>query len=90
MVLRGDGTQSLELSVAFARSGEDTANALPLTRVRYGNRWAQVIAISEVGDHLGDDLADALSQAHQDDDVICDNRRVDSQGRQHDLYANRR
>jgi carboxyl-terminal processing protease len=68
LVLRGASGRPLELSVPFPQNGEETASPLPLTRVRYGTGWAQVITINEVGDHLGDDLADALSVSRQDND----------------------
>ncbi len=69
-VLRGTGSNPspLELSIAFPQDGAEAGEPLPASRVRYGAGWAQVITISEVGDRLGDDLADALALARQDDD----------------------
>ena len=66
-VLRGSSPEPLELSVAFPQDGAETADPLPATRVRYGNGWALVVQINEIGDHLGDDLADSLALARQDD-----------------------
>ena len=67
-VLRGSNPKPLELSVAFPQEGAESSDPLPASRVRYGGGWADVITINEVGDHLGDDLADALALARQDDD----------------------
>ena len=67
-VLRGQSQTPLELSIGFPEEADEGADLPPLTRVRYGNSWAQVITVSEVGDHLGDELASALDLSRQDDD----------------------
>ncbi|MES1173825.1 MAG: S41 family peptidase [Myxococcales bacterium] len=67
-VLRGSNPKPLELSVAFPQDGAEAGDPLPASRVRYGDGWASVITINEVGDHLGEDLADSLALARQDDD----------------------
>jgi carboxyl-terminal processing protease len=68
-VLRGTNKSALELSVAFPQADEELENALPAAGVRYGDGWVDVITISEVGDRLGDDLAERLAFARQDDDL---------------------
>ena len=68
-VLRGQSAQPIDLTITFPQSGDEEADPLPLTRVRYGDGWAQVVTVSEVGDHLGEDLADALSLSQKDDDA---------------------
>ncbi|MEI9937208.1 MAG: S41 family peptidase [Pseudomonadota bacterium] len=67
-VLRGPSRTALELLVAFPQGDEELENALPATGIRYGEGWVDVITINEVGDRLGDDLADRLALARQDDD----------------------
>jgi len=67
-VLRGQSLATLALSIGFPSGVEELENPLPATGVRYGDGWVDVITISEVGDRLGDDLADRLSLARQDDD----------------------
>ena len=67
-VLRGLSRTPLELSVGFAEETDDAADLPPLTRIRYGTSWAQVITVSEVSDRLGDELAGALDLSRQDDD----------------------
>ena len=42
--------------------------ACPRRRSVTANGWVDVITINEVGDHLGEDLADRLAQAQKDDD----------------------
>jgi carboxyl-terminal processing protease len=66
-VLRGQSSSALELAVAFPQADEELENALPATGVRYGDGWVDVITINEVGDRLGEDLADRLALARQDD-----------------------
>ncbi|HYQ03844.1 MAG TPA: S41 family peptidase [Polyangiaceae bacterium] len=67
-VLRGPTASVLELSVAFPPSDEELENALPTAGVRYGDGWVDVITINEVGDRLGEDLADRLALAQKDED----------------------
>ena len=67
-VLRGQSANALSLAVAFPQGDEEIENALPALGVRYGNGWVDVITINEVGDRLGDDLADRLAFARQDDE----------------------
>ncbi|HEY0467856.1 MAG TPA: S41 family peptidase, partial [Polyangiaceae bacterium] len=66
-VLRGQSASALELVVAFPQGDEELENPLPVTSVRYGDGWVDVITINEVGDRLGDDLADRLALARQAD-----------------------
>jgi len=68
-VLRGLRKTALELAVVFPQGDEELENALPATGIRYGDGWVDVITINEVGDRLGDDLADRLMLARQDDDA---------------------
>ncbi|HKO46451.1 MAG TPA: S41 family peptidase [Polyangiaceae bacterium] len=69
-VLRGRSTTALELLVGFPQGGdEEPASALPASGVRYGDGWVDVITINEVGDRLGDELAEHLALARQDDDT---------------------
>ncbi len=68
-VLRGQSASARELLVAFPQGDEELENALPATAVRYGDGWVDVITINEVGDRLGDDLADRLALARQADDA---------------------
>jgi carboxyl-terminal processing protease len=68
-VLRGPSTRALELSVAFPEGDEELENVLPATGIRYGDGWVDVITINEVGDRLGDDLADRLALAQKGDDA---------------------
>jgi len=68
-VLRGRGKTALELAVVFPQGDEELENALPAAGIRYGEGWVDVITINEVGDRLGDDLADRLTLARQDDDA---------------------
>ena len=68
-VLRGQSATALELAVLFPAGDEELANGLPATSVPYGDGWVDVITINEVGDRLGDDLADRLALARQDDDA---------------------
>ena len=67
-VLRGQSATPLELAVAFPQGDEEFENGLPATGVRYGDGWVNVITVNEVGDRLGDDLADRLALARQEDD----------------------
>ena len=67
-VLRGPSTTALDLAVAFPPGEEELENALPATGVRYGDGWINVITIGEVGDRLGEDLADRLALAQKTDD----------------------
>jgi len=67
-VLRGPSTTALELTVAFPPGEEDVDNGLPATDVRYGDGWVDVITINEVGDRLGEDLADRLAVAQKGED----------------------
>ncbi len=69
-VLRGPGTTPLELSVAFPQDGGEAGDPLAASRVRYGNGSALVIPISEVGDRLGDDLANVLTAAHEEEEPV--------------------
>ncbi|MEP7050447.1 MAG: S41 family peptidase [Pseudomonadota bacterium] len=65
-ILRGTQLTPLELSVGFAQDGADSGQPLRVTRIRYGNGSVAVIPINEVGDHLGDDLADVLSAVREE------------------------
>ncbi|HEX3776215.1 MAG TPA: S41 family peptidase [Polyangiaceae bacterium] len=65
-LLRGNSLTPLELSVSFPQDSNEAGDALDATRVRYGDGTALVIPVSEVGDHLGDDLANVLSAARED------------------------
>ena len=67
-VLRGPSVRALELAVAFPPVDEEADNGLPATALRYGQGWVDLITINEVGDHLGEDLADRLAQAQKDAD----------------------
>jgi carboxyl-terminal processing protease len=68
-VLRGPRTTALSLVVSFPQVDEELENVLPATGIRYGDGWVDVITISEVGDRLGDDLADRLALAQKGDDA---------------------
>ena len=67
-VLRGPSLSAIELQVAFPPGEEELENALPATPVRYGDGWVDLITIDEVGDRLGEDLADPLVLAQKADD----------------------
>jgi len=67
-VLRGPSASVLDLNVAFPPGEEELENGLPATGIRYGDGWVDVITINEVGDRLGEDLADRLVLAKKDDD----------------------
>jgi carboxyl-terminal processing protease len=67
-VLRGPSASAVTLKVAFPPGEEELENGLPATPVRYGDGWVDVITISEVGDRLGEDLADRLALAQKDDE----------------------
>jgi carboxyl-terminal processing protease len=67
-VLRGQSRTALELLVPFPDDTEELEGALPATAIRYGAGWVDLITISEVGDRLGDDLAERLAIARQGDD----------------------
>jgi len=69
-LLRGGSQAALELAVSFPQDGTDTAETLASTRVRYGDGSALVIPITEVGDHLGDDLASTLSAARDEEEPL--------------------
>ena len=76
-VMRGDRVTPLELSVAFPQDAPESAEALTATRVRYGAGSALVIPISEVDERLGEDLADLLNTAREEEDpqgVVLDLR----------------
>jgi carboxyl-terminal processing protease len=66
-VLRGPSERARELSVAFPPAEEELENGLPATGVRYGDGWVDVITINEVGDRLGEDLADRLAAQKEED-----------------------
>jgi carboxyl-terminal processing protease len=68
-VLRGPSTRALELPVAFPEGDDEFDSVLPATGIRYGEGWVDVITINEVGDRLGDDLADRLALAQKGDDA---------------------
>jgi len=67
-VLRGPSASVVDLAVAFPQGEEEFENALPAAGVRYGDGWVNVITISEVGDRLGEDLADRLVLAQKEDE----------------------
>ena len=67
-VLRGPNASVLELTVAFPPGEDELENGLPATALRYGDGWVDVITINEVGDRLGEDLADRLALAQKGDD----------------------
>jgi len=67
-VLRGPNASVLELTVAFPPGDDEIENGLPAIDVRYGNGRVNVITINEVGDRLGEDLADRLALAQKDDE----------------------
>ena len=69
-VLRGARVTPLDLAVTFPDDGVDTGDALPARRVRYGAGSALVIPIAEVGDRLGDDLADTLASAREEEEPL--------------------
>lgn len=69
-LLRGSSQAALELTVAFPQDGADTGEALAATRVRYGEGSALVIPITEVGDHLGEDLASTLTAAREEEEPL--------------------
>ncbi|HET7538392.1 MAG TPA: S41 family peptidase [Polyangiaceae bacterium] len=66
-VLRGPSESARELQVAFPAVEEELENGLPATGVRYGDGWVDVITINEVGDRLGEDLADRLAAQKEED-----------------------
>ena len=68
-VLRGQSRTALELLVGFPQGDEELENVLAATGVRYGDGWVDVITINEVGDRLGDDLAERLALAQKEDDA---------------------
>ncbi|HEY4102471.1 MAG TPA: S41 family peptidase [Polyangiaceae bacterium] len=65
-LLRGTSLTPLELLVSFPEDGGESGDVLDATRVRYGDGTALVIPVTEVGDHLGDDLANVLASARED------------------------
>lgn len=67
-VLRGPDANLHELTVAFPTSEDELENGLQATGIRYGSGWVDVITIKEVGDRLGEDLADRLALAQKDDE----------------------
>ncbi len=69
-VLRGTQVTALDLAVGFPADGVESANALSATRIRYGSGSVVVIPIAEVGDRLGDDLADVLSSAREEEEPL--------------------
>ena len=69
-VLRGAQVTPKDLTVSFPDEGAGGGEALLATRVRYGNGSALVIPIAEVGDRLGDDLADALASAREEQEPL--------------------
>jgi len=69
-VLRGPTLKPLELSVAFPQDASDGGEPLAVSRVRYGAGSALVIPVSEVGDRLGDDLANVLSAAREEEEPV--------------------
>jgi carboxyl-terminal processing protease len=69
-VLRGARSTPLELTISFPQDGMEVGDPLSATRVRYGNGSALVIPISEVGDRLGDDLADVLGNARAEEEPV--------------------
>lgn len=69
-VLRGDQRVPQELTVTLPHDEDVPGGELEATRVRYGSRNALVIPISEIGDHLGEDLADLLSSAREEEEPV--------------------
>jgi carboxyl-terminal processing protease len=69
-VLRGPSLTPLDLSISFPQDGAETGEALSVSRVRYGSGSALVIPVSEVGDRLGDDLANVLTAAREDEEPV--------------------
>ena len=69
-VLRGTQPAPLELSVGFPQDGVEAGEPLSATRVHYGNGSVVVIPISEVGDRLGDDLADVLATVREEEEPL--------------------
>ena len=69
-VLRGQPARALELAVSFPADGGDSPDPLASTRIRYGAGSALVVPIAEVGDHLGEDLAQVISEARSDEDPV--------------------
>ena len=69
-VLRGPGLTPLDLSIAFPQDGGQSGDPLAASRVRYGSGSALVVPISEVGDRLGDDLANALTAAREEEEPV--------------------
>lgn len=69
-VLRAEAAGVQELSVALPHDEEEGEGALSATRVRYGSKSALVVPIAEVSDHLGDDLADLLAAAREEEEPV--------------------
>ena len=69
-VLRGSVLAPLDLSISFPQDGAESGDSLAGTRVRYGGGSALVVPISEVGDHLGDDLATVLTAAREEEEPV--------------------
>ncbi|HEY2407784.1 MAG TPA: S41 family peptidase [Polyangiaceae bacterium] len=66
-VLRGGSSVPIELSVSFADDANEEAPALASTRIHYADGSALVVPISEVSDRLGDALANAISDAREEE-----------------------
>ncbi|MEO8904644.1 MAG: S41 family peptidase [Polyangiaceae bacterium] len=69
-VLRGTQPTPLDLLVGLPQDGVESGQPLRTTRIRYGTGSVVVIPISEVGDRLGDDLADALSTVREEEEPL--------------------
>jgi len=69
-VLRGPARLPLDLAVAFPQDGADPGDSLTASRVRYGSGSALVIPVTEVGDRLGDDLANTLAAAREEEEPV--------------------
>ena len=69
-VLRGSSAVPVDLSVSFPQDGTDSGDPLAGSRIRYGAGSALVIPVSEVGDRLGDDLANVLTSAREEEEPV--------------------
>ncbi|HEY5374036.1 MAG TPA: S41 family peptidase [Polyangiaceae bacterium] len=69
-VLRAARRAPFDLTIAFPQDGTEAGEPLAPRRVRYGKGSALVIPVSEVGDSLGDDLADVLSNARDEEEPV--------------------
>ncbi len=69
-VLRGERPTTLDLLVAFPQDETLSGEPLAGTRVAYGKGAALVIPVSEIGDRLGEDLAEVLANAREEEEPL--------------------